>query len=74
MSDTAAKDAVSSPGQVLDLRLDSAVIERELALTLPSAPAMGKDEAELEQRALPGFSAARRIRQQPTICAASRFT
>jgi len=51
MSDTAAKDTVSSPGQALDLRLDSAVIEKELALTLPSAPAMGKDEVELEQRA-----------------------
>jgi uncharacterized protein YaaN involved in tellurite resistance len=51
MSDTAAKDAVSSPGQALDLRLDSAVIEKELALTLTTAPAAGKDEAELEQRA-----------------------
>jgi uncharacterized protein YaaN involved in tellurite resistance len=51
MNDTAAKDAVSPPGQALKLRLDSAVIEKELALTLPSAPAAGKDEAELERRA-----------------------
>ena len=51
MSDTSTKDAVSSPGQALDLRLDSAVIEKELALALPSAPAARTDEAELEQRA-----------------------
>jgi uncharacterized protein YaaN involved in tellurite resistance len=51
MSETAAKDAVPSPGQALDLRLDTKVIEKELALTLPSPPAGGMDETELERRA-----------------------
>lgn len=38
MSDTGTKDAVASPEQLLELRLDRAAIERELALALPTTP------------------------------------
>lgn len=48
MSDASSKTAEALP--TLDLALDSKVIEKELALTLPTAPA-AKDETELARKA-----------------------
>ena len=48
MSDAPTKSAEQLP--TLDLSLDSKVIEKELALTLPTAPA-AQDESELERKA-----------------------
>jgi uncharacterized protein YaaN involved in tellurite resistance len=49
MSDVATKTDDAPPA--LDLRLDTKAIEKELSLTLPTAPPSAKDDAELRLRA-----------------------